>query len=155
MNYRGVHLTAQLSKVVERLFLLMVTPFITTRGLSGLNQFAYTKKRGARDVLALLALKWVAILDKGRKVAIYCSDVAGAFDRVSSKRLLDKLEAKGWVKRQRSREDRRRHQIDLTPQGKTLLKQLWPKILQHEAEVCQRLSSQEIPTSLRLLEKIY
>ena len=95
MNYRGVHLTAQLSKVVERLFLLMVTPFITTRGLSGLNQFAYTKKRGARDVLALLALKCVAILDKGRKVAIYCSDVAGAIDRVSSKRLLDKLEAKG------------------------------------------------------------
>ena len=85
------------------------------------------------------------------------TDLASAtgIDRTSMVAILDKLEAKGWVKRQRSREDRRRHQIDLTPQGKTLLKQLWPKILQHEAEVCQRLTSQEIPTLLRLLEKIY
>ena len=33
-------------------------------------------------------------LDGGRKIAIYCSDVSGAFDKVSSKRLLAKLRAK-------------------------------------------------------------
>ena len=33
-------------------------------------------------------------MDRGRKIAVYCSDVSGAFDNVSSKRLLVKLEAK-------------------------------------------------------------
>jgi hypothetical protein len=37
----------------------------------------------------------VDALDKGMKVLIYCSDVSGAFDKVSKKRLMDKLEAKG------------------------------------------------------------
>ena len=94
-NYRGVHLTAQLSKIVERLFLIMLMPHVSRFTLSGVNQFAYTKERGARDVLVLLALRWVAVLNKGRKLAIYCSDVAGAFDRVSRERLMFKLEAKG------------------------------------------------------------
>ena len=94
-HYRGVHLTAQLSKVVERLFLILLMPYVSLWNCAGINQFAYTKKRGARDVLALLVLKWVRILDKGRKVAIYCSDVSGAFDRVPTTRLLAKLQAKG------------------------------------------------------------
>jgi hypothetical protein len=94
-NYRGVHLTAQLSKVVERLVLTTLEPHVTRCRLSGENQFAYTKKRGARDALALLALRWVMALDKGFKLAVYCSDVSGAFDKVSRKRLLSKLAAKG------------------------------------------------------------
>ena len=94
-NYRGVHLTAQLSKVVERLILLLLMPHISMCSLSGHNQFAYTKKKGSRDVLALLAMRWVMALDKGMKVLVYCSDVAGAFDRVSKERLLDKLRARG------------------------------------------------------------
>jgi hypothetical protein len=70
-NYRGVHLTAQLSKVVERLLLTLMTPHVQLWNLAGENQFAYTKKRGARDVLALLALRWVDALDRGLKVALY------------------------------------------------------------------------------------
>ena len=94
-NYRGIHMTAQLSKVVERLVLLLLTPHVTLWSLAGENQFAYTKKRGARDVLALLALRWVMALDKGHKIAVYCPDVSGASDKVSRRRLLDKLAAKG------------------------------------------------------------
>jgi hypothetical protein len=63
--------------------------------LNGVNQFAYTRKKGARDVLALLTMRWVEALEKGMKVLIYCSDVSGAFDRVSRERLLNKLTAKG------------------------------------------------------------
>ena len=40
INNRGVHLTAQLSKVVERLVLILLEPRITLCGLSGENQFA-------------------------------------------------------------------------------------------------------------------
>jgi len=86
-----VHLTARLSKVVERLVLILLAPRITLCGLSLEIQFAYTKKRGARDALAILALRWVKAFYGGYKVAVYCSDVSGASDKVSMQRLLDKL----------------------------------------------------------------
>ena len=94
-NYRGVHLTAQLSKVIERLLLPLMEPHISLWSLAGKNQFAYTKKKGSRDVLALLTMRWVKAIDAGLKVLVYCSDVSGAFDKVPRKRLLDKLAAKG------------------------------------------------------------
>jgi hypothetical protein len=37
---------------------------------------------------------WTIELAKGRKVAGYCSDVSGAFDRVELQRMIKKLEAK-------------------------------------------------------------
>ena len=92
-NYRGIHLTAQLSKVVERLLKALFVPFITSTVGYGPNQFAYTTGRGARDALATLVLTWVEALARGRKIGIYCSDVSGAFDRVSVDRLVAKLQA--------------------------------------------------------------
>ncbi len=97
-NYRGIHLTAQLSKVIERLLLSRMSTHISLRHLAGLNQFAYTEDKGARDVLALLTLRWVKAVDAGSKVLVYCLDVAGAFDIVAKQRLLDKLTAMGLQK---------------------------------------------------------
>ena len=93
-NYRGIHLTTQLSKVVERLLITLYVPHLTATLGFGPNQFAYTKKRGARDALAMLTTLWIEALAAGRKVAIYCSDVSGAFDRVKVDRLVAKLHAK-------------------------------------------------------------
>ena len=61
----------------------------------GPSQFAYTLERGARDALALLVLTWIKALGTGRKVAVYCSDVSGAFDRVRTEPLVTKLKKKG------------------------------------------------------------
>ena len=94
-NYRGIHLTAQLSKVVERMFKLLYQPFLTTTLAFGPRQFTYTAGRGARDALATLVLTWIWALAAGSKVAVYCSDVSGAFDRVSLERLVSKLKHKG------------------------------------------------------------
>ena len=94
-NYRGVHLTAQLSKVVERLLQALYAPFLANVGAYGPNQFAYLKERGARDVLAMLVLRWVRALALGHEIAIYCSDGSGAFDRVSMDRLIAKLRRRG------------------------------------------------------------
>ena len=44
-------------------------------------------------MLALLVITWLFGFKKGRKFLLYCSDVAGAFDRVNAKRLTEKLEA--------------------------------------------------------------
>ena len=94
-NYRGIHLTAQLSKVVERLLKLLYDPYLSSISAFGPSQFAYTLGRGARDALALLALTWIKAMGTGRKVAVYCSDVSGAFDRVCMERLVAKLKKKG------------------------------------------------------------
>ena len=40
VNYRGIHLTCQLSKVVERVLKLLFMPFLTSTVAFGPNQFA-------------------------------------------------------------------------------------------------------------------
>ena len=71
-NYRGIHLTAQLSKVTERLLASLAQPFLEKTVAYGPNA-----------------------LDTDQIVALYCSDVSGAFDRVPTEKLLQKLRAKG------------------------------------------------------------
>ena len=72
---------------------MLLAPRIALWHLSGENQFEYTKKRRARDVLTLLALRWMMALDNGFKLAAYCSDVSGAYEKVSMRRSLDKPKA--------------------------------------------------------------
>ena len=58
-------------------------------GSFGERQFAYSIGRGHRDALALSVLSWLSSLESGYLVGLYCSDVYGAFDRVSEERLSD------------------------------------------------------------------
>ena len=52
-NYRGLHLTAQLSKVLERLISEAVMTFLEATDSYGPNQFAYRKKKGDAKMLWL------------------------------------------------------------------------------------------------------
>ena len=61
----------------------------------GSNQFAYTPQRGARDALLYLILSWLLLMAEGFKIGLYCSDVSGAFDKVDSQRLVQKLKGLG------------------------------------------------------------
>ena len=90
-NYRGIQLTAQLSKVVERMFLQLFSPQLYRFGAYGARQFAYTPGRGARDAVLYFVLQCISALSSGSRVLLYCSDVSGAFDRVDVPRLLAKL----------------------------------------------------------------
>ena len=94
-NYRGVHLTPQLSKVVERAVASLFLPFIDTEGLFGPHQYAYGKGRGYKDALFVNTCTWLLRLEEGFALGLYCSDVSGAFDRVSRTRLCDKLRITG------------------------------------------------------------
>ena len=94
-NYRGIHLTPQLSKVIERLIGLHIQPYLESSFAYGPNQFAYSRERGAKDILALNILEWISAINRGYRVALYCSDVSGAFDCVSADRLGEKLKSKG------------------------------------------------------------
>ena len=92
INYRAINLTAQISKVVERFLCPCFTPTLELRAF-GATQFAYRKKHGARDAVLFYVLSWVAALNDGCKVGVYCSDVVGAFDRVDAELLMRKLAA--------------------------------------------------------------
>ena len=73
----------------------MFEPHLEREDRFGPDQFAYRAGRGCRDALALLTLSWISAFNNRQKVVIYCSDVAGAFDRVSRVRLLEKLRNAG------------------------------------------------------------
>ena len=81
-NYRGVHLTSQISKVVERLVGKLFLPQLQLANGFGERQFAYSIGKGLRDALALSVLSWLLGLERGCLIGLYCSDVSGAFDRV-------------------------------------------------------------------------
>ena len=90
-NYRGVHLTPQLSKVLERAIGALFIPFLEQTDAYGPHQYAYGKGRGYQDVLLINVCQWLLLLESGHLVGVYCSDVSGAFDRVSMERLCQKL----------------------------------------------------------------
>ena len=76
---------------MERLLGVHFLPQLAWSGNFGTNQFAYRRFHGARDAILYVVLTWLRTLAKGCKVGVYCSDVAAAFDRVSSFKLLQKL----------------------------------------------------------------
>ena len=82
-------MTAQVSKVVERILAHSFCPYLDRTTAHGSNQFAYQKEKGARDALAHLVLTWLDGFNRRRKFGVYCSDVSGAFDRVEMSRLME------------------------------------------------------------------
>ena len=53
------------------------------------------RARCARDALPFLVMSWILAFNRRKKVAVCCSDVSGAVDRVRAERLLEKLRYKG------------------------------------------------------------
>ena len=85
---------SQVSKVIDcvlgiYLFLVMIERAF------GESQYAYHPKRGARDAVLLYVATWLKMVNDGKKIGVYCSDVSGAFDRVCGARLLNKLASLG------------------------------------------------------------
>ena len=78
---------------------------------------------------------------------------AVGLDRSTLVGLIDALEEKGFIERQRG-EDRRTNGLWLTPAGRAQLAQLKRRIGAHERRVAQRLSAAERAQLLALLEKL-
>ena len=90
-NYRGLQLTAQISKAMERYLASLFLPQLISVGAFGANQFAYRPGHGARDAILFLVLSWILLIATGHRVGVYCSDVSGAFDKVPAARLMERL----------------------------------------------------------------
>ena len=89
-NYRGVHLSAILSKITEKMISINLMPYLQRKAF-GDNQWAFTPKLSARDLVTTLVLSWILAVCTGKKIGTWLSDISGAFDRVFKPYLLSKL----------------------------------------------------------------
>jgi DNA-binding MarR family transcriptional regulator len=68
--------------------------------------------------------------------------------------LIDELEAKDLIKRQRSKTDRRAYALVLTKRGQQTLVQLSKLAAEHEADLCAALTADELHTLAVMCRKI-
>ena len=69
-------------------------------------------------------------------------------------RLVDRLVAHGWVRRQRLSEDRRRVQCTITPRGSELLQEIDPEIERADDALGGILSSEELARLVQMLDRL-
>jgi len=77
-----------------------------------------------------------------------------AFDAATSGSVIGRLEAKGWVRREASPQDRRRKLLWLTPKGKKAVLAMAPKVAQVQELILQPLKAQERQQLTALLAKL-
>ena len=68
-----------------------LTQFLDPTSAYRMDQLAFRPKRSCRDVVALLLLKWIWAIDYGFNIAIYFSDISGAFNKVDREILVIRL----------------------------------------------------------------
>lgn len=76
-------------------------------------------------------------------------------DKASLVALLDKAEAAGWLKRVRSKDDRRRHELMLTASGQTKAAALRQQMMRHEKKYIERYTPAELEQLVKFLRRIY
>ena len=76
-------------------------------------------------------------------------------DPMTLVRILDRMEADGWVQRRFDPADRRAHTLWLTAAAAPVLEQIWQLITETRAEMLQGLSSEERTVLMALLERVH
>jgi DNA-binding MarR family transcriptional regulator len=69
--------------------------------------------------------------------------------------LIDSAESAGWLKRERSDSDRRRHEVVLTPKGEKVVAKLATQTIRSEEKFRRRFTDQELATLIEYLQRIY
>ncbi|MDX1405743.1 MAG: MarR family transcriptional regulator [Woeseiaceae bacterium] len=75
-------------------------------------------------------------------------------DRATTTAMIDTLENRGLLMRQRSTVDRRKHMLRLTKRGEESLQVMKRRVREHDERLTSRLTSQERMTLMSLLKKI-
>jgi MarR family transcriptional regulator, 2-MHQ and catechol-resistance regulon repressor len=68
--------------------------------------------------------------------------------------LVDNLEKKGWVKRERLKQDRRMLRVNLTPEGRRVIQRIFPQHLAQVVSEFGRLTADEQDELRRLCRKL-
>jgi MarR family transcriptional regulator, temperature-dependent positive regulator of motility len=112
---------------------------------------SYTKESGYDLTPVQFAALRVVAAYPGLDQASLANEVA--YDRVTTGGVVDRLEQKGFLRRDVNKADRRARMLNLTIKGETLLREITPIIKQIEADLLIGLTSSEGETLLRLLNK--
>lgn len=92
-NYRPVSLTSVLCKILESLVKVKIMDFMMESSLFSKKQFGFISGRSTSLQLLKVMEDWTKILDEGGRVDCVYFDFMKAFDKVSHRHLLYKLEA--------------------------------------------------------------
>jgi MarR family transcriptional regulator, organic hydroperoxide resistance regulator len=76
-------------------------------------------------------------------------------DRASMMAIVDRLQDRGLVVRERSRHDGRRQELYLTPQGRKVLAKAKTIIGKHERWMTERFREDEVATLMQLLRRLH
>lgn len=76
-------------------------------------------------------------------------------DKATLVSLIDSAEEKGWLRRQRSNVDRRRHEVIPTPKGEGVAAELARQTMANEKKFRRRFSEEEFADLIEYLERIY
>jgi DNA-binding MarR family transcriptional regulator len=76
-------------------------------------------------------------------------------DKASLVALLDKAEGAGWLVRARSKADRRRHELRLTPSGQIAAEKVRMQMLRFEKKYIDRFTPKEVELLVDYLRRIY
>jgi DNA-binding MarR family transcriptional regulator len=100
--------------------------------------------------------QWVVMMHLREGLAINARDLCAQLrhDSGALTRLIDQLEARGLVQRERSREDRRAVQLRLTDAGMEILAPLLPKVVDKLNFALRDFSRAEADELSRLLSKL-
>ena len=112
----------------------------------------FTARLAGFDITSVQNAAMVAIASQPGIDATRLSDLI-AFDRATLGGVLDRLEAKGLIARQPSRQDRRVKTITLTVDGSALLETVKDRVLAAQAEMMHSLSEAEQAQFIALLKK--
>jgi len=100
--------------------------------------------------------QWIVLMHLRDGLAINASDLCSQLrhDSGALTRLIDQLEARGLVQRERSREDRRAVQLRLTDAGRAVIAALVPAVVDKLNFALRDFSGAESATLNRLLTKL-
>jgi len=123
-----------------------------------LNQIslAVFAERMAREGFDLTPVQFAALTGIEATPGIDQATLAGtiAYDRVTIGGVLDRLEAKGLVRRSVSKRDRRARQLHLTETGQKVLSSVTPIVRDLQGEILAGLDRSERARFLELMEKL-
>lgn len=94
-NYRPVSLTSLVCKLLEGIIREKLTDHLLRHNLLNGSQHGFMKNRSCQTNLLEFMDKILQLIDDGKPVDIFYLDFAKAFDRISHKKLIQKLELYG------------------------------------------------------------
>jgi hypothetical protein len=94
-NYRPISLLSNVSKIIEKAIKGRMDDYLDSLDVLSPRQYGFRTKMGTQDAIGFLTESIVTALDEGDKCLAIFLDLAKAFDTVSHKILLRKLELMG------------------------------------------------------------